>query len=208
MKPSFTLAMFFALAGLLPSSLMADRVYQYRGADGQVLFTDKDIAPQRFKLVSVRNYGWTFDASPVSRADRNRYNTDIQIAAKRFSVSPALIKAVMHAESHFNPLAVSRAGAQGLMQLMPATASSLNVFDPFNPRDNILGGAELINFLQQRLDSLDHVLAAYNAGIGNVNRYGGIPPFPETVRYVAKVKELLPTYQAEFDETDSALAVR
>lgn len=208
MKHALPFAIVLAMMSVMPTTLLADRVYQYHGADGQVLFTDKDIAPQQFKLVSVRNYGWRFNAAPVSRADRNRYNSDIKLAAKRFAVSPALIKAIMHAESHFDPMAVSRAGARGLMQLMSATAASLNVTDSFNARANIMGGAELIRFLQQRLDNPDHVLAAYNAGIGNVNRYKGIPPFPETINYVAKVNELLPIYQAEFGESSPSLATR
>lgn len=199
------------MKGLLPSILVlcllcagaqADRVYQYRDASGHVLFTDKDVMPQQYHLVSVRQYGWHFDPSPVSAVDRDRYDSDIRLAARRFSVNPALIKAVMHAESHFNRFAVSRAGAQGLMQLMPATASSLNVSDVFDARQNILGGAELLSWLKTKFNSLDEVLAGYNAGAGNVTRYGGIPPFDETIRYVAKVKELLPRYRKQFAQAD------
>lgn len=196
------------LVGLLSTTAWADRVYQYRDQRGHVLFTDKDVMPQEYKLVSVRQYGWTFDARPVAAAERDRYDSEIRLAAQRHSVSPALIKAVMHAESHFNRFAVSRAGAQGLMQLMPATAASLNVSDAFNVRQNILGGAALLAWLENRFNTLDEVLAGYNAGASNVTRYGGIPPFDETVRYVAKVKELLPRYQKQFGGQGEKLAHR
>lgn len=196
------------LASLLSPAAWADRVYQYRDKQGHVLFTDKDVMPQEYKLVSVRQYGWTFDARPLSAAERDRYDSDIKLAARRHAVSPALIKAVMHAESHFDRYAVSRAGAQGLMQLMPATAASLNINDTFNVRQNIQGGAALLAWLSARFSTLDEVLAGYNAGAGNVVRYGGIPPFDETVRYVAKVKELLPRYQKQFGGQGEELARR
>lgn len=186
------------LGFFLATAANADRVYQYRDANGHVLFTDKDIAPTNFHLVTVRHYNWHFDPSPVSPGIRDQYDAIIKQAAERYSVNPALIKAVIHAESHFNRYAVSSAGAQGLMQLMPATARSLDVTDPFNVRQNIMGGARLLSWLQKKLNSRDNVLAAYNAGIGNVTKYGGIPPFDETIRYVAKVNDLLPRYRRQF----------
>lgn len=200
--------LFLLLGCLLAGTAWGDRVYQYRDAGGHVLFTDRDVMPQEYHLVSVRQYGWTFDARPLSATERDRYDSDIRLAAKRYSVNPALIKAVMHAESHFNRFAVSRAGAQGLMQLMPATAASLNVSDAFDVRQNILGGAELLSWLQSKFDSLDKILAAYNAGASNVTRYNGIPPFSETINYVAKVKELLPRYQKQFGHQNEELAKR
>ncbi len=196
--PFITLLVGIALSPMA----QADRVYQYRDASGHVLFTDKDIAPQHYHLVSVRQYGWTFDSSPLTAYERNRYDSLILSAARQYSVSPALIKAVMHAESHFERFAVSSAGAEGLMQLMPATAASLNVVDPFDVQQNIRGGAQLLSWLQNRFDSLNKVLAGYNAGAGNVIRYNGIPPFDETIRYVKKVKELLPRYQDQFGVDD------
>lgn len=182
----------------IATSAHAERVYQYRDTSGQVLFTDKSIMPQRYHLESVRNFSWHFDARPLTAAQRNRYDKDILLAAKRYSISPALIKAVIHAESHFNVHAESSAGAQGLMQLMPATAKSLQVKSVFNARQNILGGSKYLSILENRFSNLDKVLAAYNAGPSNVERYNGIPPFPETRRYVAKVKELLPRYRKQF----------
>lgn len=197
---AITTATFLCLLGLcVPSSGVADRVYQFETANGATLFTDKDIPPPDYHLVNVRQYDWTFDPSPVAAADRDQYDTLIRLAAEQHSVDPALVKAVIHAESHFNAFAVSKAGAQGLMQLMPITASWLNVSNVFDAKQNISAGAELLGYLQQRFNNLDKALAAYNAGASNVEKYGGIPPFPETQRYVTKVKQLLPDYQQQFE---------
>lgn len=198
-----SLSLILVCCGLfIATTAHADRVYEYRDTTGHVLFTDKSIVPQPYHLESVRNYSWHFDASPLTSAQRNRYDADILLAAKRYAVSPALIKAVIHAESHFNARAVSNAGAQGLMQLMPATAKSLQVASVFNARQNILGGSKYLSILEKRFTSLDKVLAAYNAGAANVEHYHGIPPFPETQRYVNKVKQLLPRYQQQFSNHD------
>ena len=131
-----------------------------------------------------------------ARIDPALEQTIAQSAAQH-DLEPALIKAVMQAESGFNPLAVSRAGAQGLMQLMPSTAGSLGVQNPFDPAENVPAGSR---YLRQLLDAyngdISLALAAYNAGSGAVRRYGGIPPYPETQRYVTNVLGLLERYRA------------
>jgi len=111
-------------------------------------------------------------------------------AASATGLPVELLEAVAEAESGFDPRAVSRAGAVGLMQLMPATARALGVSDPFDPWQNVLAGARYLRSLLDRFGSLELALAAYNAGPGAVERYGGIPPYPETRAYVAKVVAL------------------
>ena len=112
----------------------------------------------------------------------------IKEAADRYGVDEALIAAVIEAESQFNPRAVSRRGAQGLMQLMPDTAASLGVEDPFSPRENIHGGVRHLRSLMDRFDNnVPLALAAYNAGHVAVINHGGIPPYPQTRAYVRRI---------------------
>ncbi len=109
-------------------------------------------------------------------------------AAQMYDVPNALLKAIAKAESNFNPKAVSCAGAQGVMQLMPTTAKALGVTDSFDPEQNIMGGAKYISQMLKKYNGNTALaLAAYNAGSGNVAKYGGIPPFRETQNYVKKV---------------------
>jgi soluble lytic murein transglycosylase len=116
--------------------------------------------------------------------------------ADRFHLDSALVKAVIKVESDFDPKVVSNKGAQGLMQLMPATALEMGVSDPFDPSQSIYGGTY---YLRQMLNTfhsnLDHALAAYNAGPNAVQRYGGIPPYDETQNYVQRVKKYRDYYQ-------------
>lgn len=112
-------------------------------------------------------------------------------AAAKYGLDPALLKAVIRAESDFNHLAVSSAGAMGLMQLMPETARSLGVKNPFDPLENIEGGARYLKSLMDRFGNLNLALAAYNAGPGAVEKHGGVPPYSETISYLEKINRLL-----------------
>ncbi|EKF74097.1 lytic transglycosylase [Alcanivorax hongdengensis A-11-3] len=178
---------------------LGDNIYKYRAPDGTILFTDQasDRVSRHYTLLSVRK-GWTYHARKLTEAQRDQFDRHITQAATTYKVDPALIKAVIHAESMFDRYAVSRVGAQGLMQLMPETARQLDVSHPFNARENINGGTRFLAYLKGKFSSLDDILAAYNAGEGNVRRYGGVPPFAETKAYVKKVKQLRQRYAGQF----------
>jgi hypothetical protein len=179
-----------ALASGLPwcaSRAEAGGTYSRIDEDGVTHITDAPTDP-RFRRISDSSgtaNGWL----RVPQAARgNRWGQDINEIAERYGVDPALIHAVIDAESAFNPWAVSRKGAQGLMQLMPRTASALGVRDSFNPRENIEGGVRHLRYLLDRYPgNVSLALAAYNAGEGAVDYYGGVPPYAETQQYVQKI---------------------
>jgi soluble lytic murein transglycosylase-like protein len=126
------------------------------------------------------------------------YDDLIDRTARSRGVSPALVKAVIAAESAFDSRAVSVKGAQGLMQLMPATAASLGVSNAFEPAQNVGGGAHYLRLMIDRYGDLGRALAAYNAGPSAVDRYGGIPPYRETRAYVERVLTYYRRYHGDF----------
>ena len=131
--------------------------------------------------------------------DREALEPFIQEAATVHGMSPSLIRAVIQTESRFNPLAVSRVGAQGLMQLMPTTARHVGIENPFDPRENILGGTKYLSTLLDRFKgNTARALAAYNAGPTVVARHSGLPPYRETQGYVRKIQKLVQNTDAEF----------
>lgn len=132
------------------------------------------------------------------RLRTDAYREEIAAASREFGVEEAVVRAVIHAESAFNPTAVSRAGAQGLMQLMPATARRFGVTDSFEPAQNIRGGVEYLSWLLRRFNgNLTLAAAGYNAGEGAVDRHGGVPPYRETQNYVVRVAQLAERYRNE-----------
>ncbi len=124
------------------------------------------------------------------------YDDVISEAAARNGLSSSLLKAVIHVESYFNPRAVSKKGALGLMQIMPENLDKLNINDPFDPWENIMGGAFYFKTMLERFSGqVDLALAAYNAGPTAVEKYNDIPPYPETRRYVRKVMRAFRIYR-------------
>jgi Transglycosylase SLT domain len=158
--------------------------------DGTLHFTNAPTDPRYRKMAagSGTAAGWLRLPRAESGGTGPYYVKEIQDASERYGVPVKLVSAVIRAESGFNPRAVSRKGAQGLMQLMPTTASMLGVRNSFDPRENIDGGVRHLRGLMDRFP-LPLAIAAYNAGERAVVQYGGIPPYPETQDYVTKVMQ-------------------
>jgi soluble lytic murein transglycosylase-like protein len=132
----------------------------------------------------------TDTAPPLAEKGTGSLEQMIETAADKYNLPPKLIKSIIRHESNFNPNAVSKAGAAGLMQLMPETARSLGVTNLFDPFQNIMAGSKYLRSMLDKYNgNLQLALAAYNAGPGNVDKYGGIPPFKETQHYVRKVTD-------------------
>ncbi|PWV63247.1 lytic transglycosylase domain-containing protein [Plasticicumulans acidivorans] len=138
-------------------------------------------------------------ASGISAAKRALYTPAIRAVAAQYGLEPALLHAVISAESAYEPLAVSRAGAMGLMQLMPDTAARFGVVNAFDPAQNLQGGARYLRWLLDQFQQLSLAVAAYNAGENSVIRNGyAIPPFQETQTYVARVLDYYNRYRHEY----------
>jgi soluble lytic murein transglycosylase-like protein len=167
---------------LFPPLLSLADIYRFKDERGVWHFSNVMSDP-RFRIFmrtpnynkAVKEYIRDFDAAIIK-------------ASKQFRVEPSLIKAVIKAESDFDHMAVSPKGAQGLMQLMPETASDMEVGNPLNPEENILGGTRYLSLMLERFkNNLGMALAAYNAGPEKVEEYRGIPPYPETQTFVERV---------------------
>lgn len=174
------------------------QVYRYEDENGIIVLTN--IKPEPGRYENVRNVGCygtcikgvDWHSTPLRHAE---YREEMRAAAEVHGVDEALVRAIVHAESWFNATAVSHAGAQGLMQLMPATQSRFGVADPFDPLDNISAGvAYLAELLARFEDDWELAVAAYNAGETAVRKHGGIPPFAETQEYVRRIRILRARY--------------
>jgi len=179
-----------AMACSIPAPASAD-IYRYEDPDGTLHFTDAP-TDRRFKVFmrDIKKDRKLRTAFKLPGFARNpaEFEPIISSCSREFGVDSSLVKAVIHAESGYNPSAVSPKGAQGLMQLMPKTAQGLKVADSLNPSDNIRGGVRYLRFLLDTFKGDESLaLAAYNSGLGSVAKYGGIPPYRETQTYVAKV---------------------
>jgi soluble lytic murein transglycosylase-like protein len=164
------------------SPLYAD-IYVYVDNNGVLHFTNVPTLSKDYR-VYLKERPKKISASNLP----DQYDRVISEASKRHGVSFSLLKALIKAESDFNPRAVSSAGAQGLMQLMPENIKSLNIKNPFDPRENIMGGAQYLKQLIMRFSGkLPLAIAAYNAGPGVVEQYQRVPPFRETENFVQQV---------------------
>jgi Transglycosylase SLT domain len=180
------------LATALDVTVARGEMFKLSEPDGTMHFTNAPTDPryQRMAIGSGTAAGWLRLPQAENGTPTGLYVKEIQAASERYGVPVRLVSAVIRAESGFNPRAVSRKGAQGLMQLMPTTASMLGVRNSFDPRENIDGGVRHLRALIDRFpNSLPHAVAAYNAGERAVVQYGGIPPYPETQDYVTKVMQ-------------------
>ena len=159
-------------------------IYTYIDSDGVLHFTD---------VPTSSNYKLYLSESPSKVSNKystSKYDHFISEASIKYGVSFSLLKALIKVESNFNPKAVSKAGAMGLMQIMPENFDALKITNPFNPRENILGGTLYLKQLMTRFEGkLPLALAAYNAGPNRVARYKKIPPIEETENYVKKIME-------------------
>ncbi len=192
-----------ALAVLLTASLpafAADGIYSYVEKDGTIVYTNVPPGGAR----KARKLAGTFTPAPAKSAPvRGRARTPAELdphianAALRYRIPTALVRAIMHTESNFNPNALSNKGASGLMQLMPGTASEMYVKDIFDSKDNIEGGVRYLRVLANMFDGdMVKMVAAYNAGPDAVKKYGGqVPPYAETQEYVRKVLQLYYHYK-------------
>jgi soluble lytic murein transglycosylase-like protein len=177
------------------STPAAAQIYTWRDADGTTVLSDKPRADKGAMATYAVSGSASFRATKplVPNSKSAKYEAPITEHARRVGVSVDLVRAVIQAESAFNPRAVSSKGAMGLMQLMPATAVELGVRNPFEPEENIRGGVVYLKRLLDRYDQkVDLALAAYNAGMGNVDKYDAVPPFQETRAYVKRITESAP----------------
>ncbi|MEH6591622.1 MAG: lytic transglycosylase domain-containing protein [Halioglobus sp.] len=177
------------------------KVFKYSNRQGVTSFSDRAPANRRYQIIEVSPR--CYACNPDSMVDWHQaplylstFQGSIKNAAIRYGVDPALIRAVIHAESAFKPDARSSMGALGLMQLMPDTAREMGVIDPLSPDQNIHGGARYLAWLMKKVGgNITLATAAYNAGPQAVERHQGVPPYEETETYVKRVRILHDRYR-------------
>lgn len=196
---SLLLVMQVCLTVFIPVQPACADIYRYEDEEGIIHFTDAP-TDRRFKVFMrdlKRDKLLRTRFLLPSASNPAEYENIIRASADKYGVSASLIKAVIHAESGYNPNAISRKGASGLMQLMPGTARSLKVSNSLDPKDNVEGGVKYLRFLLDTFrGDVSLALAAYNAGLNKVAKFGGIPPYTETRTYVNRVLSYMQSYQA------------
>lgn len=190
------------LAGIGSVSVLHAEIYKYTDKDGMVNYTN--IKPLNQKNVKTFSFP-CYVSDPKCRQldwehiplNRQAFSDVIKATAQVYTIDESLIRAIIHAESAYQPEALSPQGAQGLMQLMPATQKELQIEDIFDPVSNIEGGTRYLARLMKEFDqNIELAAAAYNAGAGAVHKYGGVPPYKETREYVRRVKILYRRYRS------------
>ncbi|TAN40476.1 MAG: DUF4124 domain-containing protein [Nitrospirae bacterium] len=189
MRKCLVLSLFF-LMSLLVCTAFAD-IYKYTDDNGVVCYTDSPLNKKSERVLREKATDERLPDLPKKQVLRQDYSHYVQKAASKYEVDSDLINAVIKTESNGNHRAVSRKGAMGLMQLMPTTASDMNVSNPFNPEENIEGGTRYLRYLLGKFNGdLTLAIAAYNAGPTTVEKYGSVPPISETRQYVKRVYSL------------------
>ncbi|MEO8679138.1 MAG: lytic transglycosylase domain-containing protein [Vicinamibacterales bacterium] len=171
------------------------QIYTWHDAQGTLVLSDRPHEQGQIPTYEVYGGSKTIRATKALAISSKsiQYDASIREHASRNGLSPELVRAVIQVESAFNPNAISPKGAMGLMQLMPATATEYGVRNPFHPEQNIGGGVAYLKHLLDRYNNkIELALAAYNAGPGNVEKYGAVPPFKETQSYVKRVTGAAP----------------
>lgn len=210
MRLLISLILLTTLGALFSQSVNAAAIYKYRDRRGVINYTN--VKPRGITPQIVMIYCPACD--PKSKVDFTRvaikttdFGPQIRTAIARHPVDEALVRAIIQAESAYNPYALSKAGARGLMQLMPATAADFGVSDSYDAQQNINGGVAYLRFLLDMFDGdIKLVSAAYNAGQNNVLKYAGVPPFEETQVYVQRVGQLYTRYRTEIAAREAAKA--
>ncbi len=164
-----------------PSTLQGGTIYYFKDKNGVMHFTD---------MPDIDQYKPFLTFGPENTTDRQEIIALVHKYSRRYSLDPKLVQAVLAVESNYDPHAVSEKGAEGLMQIMPETQKYLGLYTPYDPEANIEAGVRYLKKMIDMQPSLELALAAYNAGPARVKQYQGVPPFPETRRYIKKVLRL------------------
>ena len=183
--------MLFSL--LFIASNASSDIFKYMDENGVTCYTDAPLGKKNQKVVAEKSNKVIPDKKKVEKtlAVNSDYSSFVQKSALKYAIEPELIHAVIRTESNGNQRAVSKKGAMGLMQLMPSTASDMNVGNPFNPEENIEGGTRYLRYLIEKFNgNLTLAIAAYNSGPKTVEKYGNVPPILETRQYVSRVLAL------------------